>query len=274
MSAKEWALPGPATRRPIPRFPALTSPGAYLTVRGRRGAAFPQLSMMARSILSASALSIAIFTATTMSLKAAAPLELKDFRAKSSYAIGTQIGRSFKQQGVELDTKVVVAAIDDVLAGRKSPLTEAEVKDVFAELQQVLAKKAESAGTENLKKGEDYLAANGKKEGVKTTASGLQYKVLKSGTGKAPKKEDTVKVHYTGTLIDGTKFDSSVDRGEPIEFPVSGVIPGWTEALLLMKEGDKWQLAIPAKIAYGENGQGPIPANSTLLFDVELLSVK
>lgn len=248
--------------------------GPYLTLRGRKGVALPQHCMIARSILSASALSFAIFTATSMSLNAAAPLELKDFKSRSSYAIGTQIGRSFKQQGVDLDTKVVVAAIDDVLAGRKSPLSEADVKDIFAELQQVLAKKAESAGAENGKKGDEYLAANAKKEGVKTTASGLQYKVLKSGTGKSPKKEDTVKVHYTGTLIDGTKFDSSVDRGEPIEFPVSGVIPGWTEALLLMKEGDKWQLAIPAKIAYGENGQGPIPANSTLLFDVELLGVK
>jgi len=243
-------------------------------MRGWKDAVLHQHRMIARSNLAASALSLAILTATSMSLRSAEPTELKDFRARSSYAIGTQIGRSFKQQGVELDTKVVVAAIDDVLAGRKQALTEAEVKEVFNELQKVLEKKRENAGAENLKAGEDYLVANGKKAGVKSTASGLQYKVLKSGTGKTPKKEDTVKVHYTGTLIDGTKFDSSIDRGEPIEFPVGGVIPGWTEALLLMKEGDKWQLAIPAKIAYGENGQGPIPPNSTLLFDVELLGVK
>jgi FKBP-type peptidyl-prolyl cis-trans isomerase FklB len=123
--------------------------------------------------------------------------------------------------------------------------------------------------------GEAFLAENAKKEGVKTTASGLQYKVIKSGTGESPKPTDTVKVHYHGTLIDGTVFDSSVQRGEPISFPVTGVIPGWVEALQLMKVGDKWQLFIPAKLAYGARSPSPlIGPNSTLIFEVELLGIE
>ncbi len=123
--------------------------------------------------------------------------------------------------------------------------------------------------------GAAFLAANAKKDGVVTTASGLQYKVIKSGTGESPKKSDTVKVHYTGTLIDGTVFDSSVQRGEPAVFPVGAVIPGWVEALQLMKVGDKWQLVIPANLAYGENSPSPaIPANSVLIFEVELLGIE
>jgi len=123
--------------------------------------------------------------------------------------------------------------------------------------------------------GAAFLAANAKKDGVVTTASGLQYKVIKSGTGESPKKSDTVKVHYTGTLIDGTVFDSSVQRGEPAVFPVGAVIPGWVEALQLMKVGDKWQLVIPANLAYGENSPSPaIPANSVLIFEVELLDIE
>jgi FKBP-type peptidyl-prolyl cis-trans isomerase len=135
--------------------------------------------------------------------------------------------------------------------------------------------KHKAAGDKNLKEGDDFLTANGKKEGVKTLPSGLQYKVIKSGTGRSPKATDTVKVHYNGTLTDGTVFDSSVQRGEPATFPVNQVIPGWTEALQLMKEGDKWQLYIPSKLAYGEQGAGgKIGPNSALIFDVELLSIE
>ena len=128
----------------------------------------------------------------------------------------------------------------------------------------------------DLEKGEAFLKENAKKEGVKTTASGLQYKVLKEGEGKSPKATDTVKVHYKGTLIDGTEFDSSYKRGEPIEFPLNGVIPGWTEGVQLMKEGAKYQFTIPSKIGYGERGTpgGPIPPNATLIFEVELIQVK
>ena len=127
----------------------------------------------------------------------------------------------------------------------------------------------------DLEKGEAFLKENAKKEGVKTTASGLQYKVLKEGEGKSPKATDTVKVHYKGTLIDGKEFDSSYKRGEPIEFPLNGVIPGWTEGVQLMKEGAKYQFTIPSKLAYGERGAGGvIPPNATLIFEVELIQVK
>jgi FKBP-type peptidyl-prolyl cis-trans isomerase FklB len=140
-------------------------------------------------------------------------------------------------------------------------------------------KKEQPAGGSNVGAkagaGEAFLAENAKKEGVTTTASGLQYKVLKSGMGESPKVSDTVKVHYQGTLIDGTIFDSSIQRGEPISFPVNAVIPGWTEALQLMKVGDKWQLFIPARLAYGDQSPSPaIPANSVLIFEVELLGIE
>ena len=134
--------------------------------------------------------------------------------------------------------------------------------------------KAKVAGDKNLKEGETFLAENAKKDGVKSTASGLQYKVLKSGSGATPKSSDEVKVHYHGKLIDGTVFDSSVDRGEPVTFPVTGVIPGWVEALQLMKVGDKWQIYLPSKLAYGAQGAGgKIGPNAVLVFDVELLGI-
>ena len=128
----------------------------------------------------------------------------------------------------------------------------------------------------NLEKGEAFLKENSTKEGVKTTASGLQYKVLKEGKGKSPQATDTVQVHYKGTLLDGTEFDSSYKRGEPATFPLNRVIPGWTEGVQLMKEGAKYQFTIPSKLAYGEGGTpgGPIPPNATLIFEVELVSIK
>lgn len=207
-------------------------------------------------------------------------VELKDAKQKASYAIGMDIGSNFKRQDLDIDTKALAAGIADTLIG-KTQLTDAEAKQVLNDFRtQLMAKmegKQKTDADKNAKEGEIFLAVNGKKEGVKSTASGLQYKVLKAGDGqgKTPKATDTVKVHYHGTLTDGSVFDSSIERGEPATFPVNGVIPGWTEVLQLMKEGDKWQVYIPGKLAYGERGPSPkIGPNSTLVFDVELLSVE
>jgi FKBP-type peptidyl-prolyl cis-trans isomerase FklB len=204
--------------------------------------------------------------------------DLKDPKQRASYAIGVNLATNFKRQGVEVDPKALAAGLAEAVAG-KPALTEAEVRETLnnfdKEMRDKMEAKAKEAGPKNLKEGQDFLAANAKKEGVKVLPSGLQYKVIKSGTGKTPKAADSAKVHYHGTLIDGTVFDSSVQRGEPISFPVGRVIPGWTEALQLMKEGDKWQLFIPSDLAYGPNGAGgPIGPNSVLIFEVELLAVE
>ncbi len=215
--------------------------------------------------------------------KAAASGEFKDSKQKVSYTIGLDYGRNLKAQAAELDLDIDAAlkGMNDALAGSKPLLTEAEMKEAIRELQnKVTAKRAarlnemKASGPENKKKGDAFLAANKAKEGVKVTKSGLQYKVLKEGTGKSPKLTDTVRVNYKGTLIDGTQFDSSYDRGEPIEFPVDGVIKGWQEGLQLMKEGAKYQFFIPSNLAYDHEPQGPvIGPDSTLVFEVELLKV-
>ncbi len=204
--------------------------------------------------------------------------DLKEPKQRVSYSIGADIGANFKKQDLDIDVKALAAGMADALAG-KTALTDAEMRETMNKFRTEMMGKMETrqkaAGEKNLKEGEAFLAANAKKEGVKTLPSGLQYKVLKSGQGKTPKATDTVKVNYHGTLIDGTVFDSSVERGEPVTFPVNQVIPGWTEALQLMKEGDKWQLVIPGKLAYGERGAGAkIGPNSTLIFDVDLISVE
>ncbi|HAD03117.1 MAG: hypothetical protein A2091_06040 [Desulfuromonadales bacterium GWD2_61_12] len=206
-------------------------------------------------------------------------IELKDLRDKVSYSIGMNIGADFKRQGIDLDPDLIAQAIKDVIKGAPLLLTEAQVKEAITAYQKELEVKMEAKAKadleKNAKEGAAFLAENGKKEGVKTLASGLQYKVLTPGTGKKPSAADTVSVHYRGTLIDGTEFDSSFKRNEPATFPVSGVIPGWTEALQLMEEGAKWQLVIPAALAYGERGAGQqIGPNSTLIFEVELLKVQ
>lgn len=204
--------------------------------------------------------------------------DLKDPRQRASYGIGVDIASNMKKQKLDLDPKALAAGLADAFAG-KPALTPQEIRETLVEFQKREQAKAEerskSAAADNLKAGAEFLAANAKKEGVKTTESGLQYKSLKAGSGKSPKRTDTVKVHYTGTLIDGTVFDSSVERGEPISFGVGEVIPGWTEALQLMKEGDKWQVFIPSKLGYGERGAGAdIGPNATLIFEVELLAIE
>ena len=214
--------------------------------------------------------------------------DLTNPKQRTSYAIGLNIGSNLKAQDLGLDARALAAGITDALGG-KPALTAEQAHAALQQLQQdVEAKNAAEAakyadGAKNLKDGEAFLAANKTKDGVKVhpvtlpdgTTAELQYKILKSGTGDTPRKTDTVTVQYTGTLMDGTVFDSSVQRGQPATFPVSGVIPGWTEALQMMKVGDKWQLFIPSKLAYGEQSPGPkIGPNSTLIFDVELLGIE
>ena len=202
---------------------------------------------------------------------------LKDQKDKVSYSIGLQIGGTIKAQGLDVNPDLLALAIKDTLAGGKTLLTEQEAGEVMQKLQtEMMAKetaKATEGGAKNRKEGVAFLAANAKKEGVKTLPSGLQYKILKAGTGKIPKATDTVTTHYRGTFLDGKEFDSSYKRNEPASFPVSGVIAGWTEALKLMPVGSKWQLFIPSELAYGDQGQRGIPPASTLLFDIELLSI-
>lgn len=201
---------------------------------------------------------------------------------KVSYGIGLDIGRTLKQQSFEsgdLDLAKLRQGMQDALSGEKAMLTDEELSKVMMAFQQKMMAKQDSlkkqkAG-DNQKKGEEFLAKNSKEEGVVTTASGLQYKILKEGAGSKPESTSTVSVHYVGTLLDSTEFDNSVKRGQPASFQANQVIPGWTEALLNMPVGSKWKLWIPSKLAYGEQQRGPtITPNSTLVFEVELLGIE
>jgi FKBP-type peptidyl-prolyl cis-trans isomerase FklB len=212
---------------------------------------------------------------------------LKDQKDKVSYSIGMDIGRNIKRQNLDLSVDALAAGIRDILSGGKTALTDDESREVMnAYRTEMMSKQQEQAkvsAEKNRKEGEAFLAENKKKEGVKTvpiklpsgTNAELQYKVLTQGTGPKPTTNDTVITHYRGTLIDGTEFDSSYKRGEPATFPVTGVIKGWTEALLLMPVGSKWQLFIPSDLAYGASGtRGAIGPNATLIFDIELVGIQ
>lgn len=198
---------------------------------------------------------------------------------KTSYSIGLNIGLNLFEQEVKVDVASLTKGIQDGLANTKPALTETEIRTVLMNLQKEVAERQEAKrktlADKNSKDADAFLAENKTKEGVVTLPSGLQYKVIKQGTGPKPVATDTVVTHYKGTFLDGQQFDSSYDRGEPATFTVSGVIPGWTEALQLMPVGSKWQLFVPPKLAYGEKGfQNVIPPNSTLLFDIELISIQ
>ena len=200
-------------------------------------------------------------------------------KEKQSYSIGADIGNKLKSQSIDVDPDALAQGLKDAISGNKLLMTEQEIKESLSSLQKEMmekqAERTKQLSEKNKKEGDTFLAENRKKEGVKTLPSGLQYKVITEGTGKTPKAEDTVITNYRGTLIDGTEFDSSYKRGQPATFPVKGVIPGWTEALQLMKEGSKWELFIPASLAYGERGAGNlIGPYTTLIFEIELISVK
>ncbi len=204
---------------------------------------------------------------------------LQTEKDKVSYSIGVDIGNTLKRQSIDVNLDLVTRGLKDAMTGGKMLMTEEQIVETVTNFRkEMMAKQQEQAkrlGEKNKKEGEAFLEENKKKEGVQTLPSGLQYKVIKPGTGKKPKSTDTVTTHYRGTLIDGTEFDSSYKRGAPVTFPVDGVIPGWTEALQLMQEGAKWQLFLPPNLAYGERGAGhDIGPNATLIFEVELISVQ
>jgi len=203
---------------------------------------------------------------------------------KVSYMIGVDMVRRHKVSGIDLVLDECIQGIRDEFAGKSKEFSEEEKKDVTLAMESIMAERQaemiKEAGAKFKREGETFLADNKKKEGVKTTKSGLQYKVLKSGKGKSPKSSDTVTAHYKGTFIDGTEFDSSYKRGQPATMPVGRFIPGWIEALQLMKVGDKWRIMVPSKLAYGvqgmqdpQSGRHIIPPNATLIFDLELLGV-
>lgn len=201
-------------------------------------------------------------------------LDLDTDRKRFSYIVGMQVGQQIKGDNIDLDEAAFMAAIKDTVAGAKLQINPADIQATLTRIQKQreieIAKLAES----NQTAGQKFLAANKGKTGVKTLPSGVQYKVIKPGTGPSPKASNTVEVHYRGTLIDGTEFDSSYSRGQPASFPVNGVIKGWQEALQVMKEGAHWQIVVPPELAYGESGAGgAIGPNATLIFEVELLKV-
>jgi FKBP-type peptidyl-prolyl cis-trans isomerase FklB len=207
------------------------------------------------------------------------PLTLKTEKDKVSYAIGVNIGKSMRKDTVDIDPAIFSRGMKDALAGGKLLLTDDEMKAALTKLQTDLRAKQEEAmqktGEINKKAGDDFLAQNKTKPGVVALPDGLQYKILKEGTGPKPTANDSVVCNYRGTLLDGTEFDSSYKRGQPATFPVSGVIKGWTEAVQLMPVGSKWQLFLPADLAYGNRGAGQdIGPNATLIFEVELLSIQ
>jgi FKBP-type peptidyl-prolyl cis-trans isomerase FklB len=216
-----------------------------------------------------------LITAVTLWTGQALALDLDTDKKRFSYIIGMQIGQQLRNDNIELDEAAFMAAIRDVAAGNKPQLSQQELQATMQRIQQQRQAESQKIAEKNTLEGQKFLEENKKKAGVKVLPSGLQYKVIKSGSGTSPKATDTVEVNYRGTLIDGTEFDSSYSRGQPATFPVNGVIKGWQEALQAMKEGGKWQIYVPAELAYGSRGAGAkIGPNATLIFDVELLKIK
>ena len=221
----------------------------------------------------------AVKTPGVLAAKSPAALPLKTQKDKLSYAFGINLATNMKKQSVDVDPDILAQGLKDVFAGNKLLMTETEVQAVLTQLQNDVRKtqqeKSQLAADANKKTGDEFLAANKTKQGVVALPSGLQYKILQEGTGPKPLASDSVVCNYRGTLLDGTEFDSSYKRGQPATFPVNGVIKGWTEALQLMPVGSKWQLFVPAELAYAERGAGPqIGPNATLFFEVELLSIQ
>ena len=223
------------------------------------------------------ATAMALLTTIAALAQDAAP-ELKTDKDKLSYALGMNFGENFKKQGVDVDPAVFAKAFVDAFSTGKTAMSEEDMKTVLTAATQEIRKKQAAKQAEKAeqaqKDGEKFLADNKTKDSVVTLPSGLQYKILKQGTGEKPTADDTVICNYKGTLIDGTEFDASEKHGGPATFPVKGVIAGWTEALQLMPVGSKWQLFVPSNLAYGPQGPGDIGPNATLIFEVELVSIQ
>jgi len=203
---------------------------------------------------------------------------LPDAKAKESYSLGYEFGGNLKRDGVDADMDVLFSGAKDAVEGKKPQLRADEMRAALKDLREraVVEKRRryEELKARDLQEGRAFLEANKAKEGVRTLPSGLQYTVIKEGDGPSPKADDQVKIHYSGRLIDGTEFDSSYSRRTPSVITVSAVIPGWTEALQMMKAGSKWQIVVPSELGYKDRGFGHIPPNSTLIFDLELLSIE
>jgi FKBP-type peptidyl-prolyl cis-trans isomerase FklB len=204
--------------------------------------------------------------------------ELVEDKQKLGYSVGYQVGGDFRRQGFSINPEMVIQGVLDALAGSEALMTAEEMRLSLAELQKKAVaaqqKRQEELAQENLEKGKAFLAENAEREGVIKLPSGLQYRIITEGSGRTPEATDTVTVHYRGTLIDGSEFDSSYSRGEPASFQADAVIAGWKEALQLMRQGAKWQLFVPPELGYGAAGTGPIGPNSTLIFEVELISIE
>lgn len=222
---------------------------------------------------------IAASTLVTMiAPMAAAETEIKDDRDRESYSVGYQLGSNFKRQGIDVKPDSFTKGLQDALTGSSAALSKEDIEKSLMSLQQRASaaqqKLQKETSDTNLSAGKAFMDENGKKEGVVTSPSGLQYKIITEGTGAKPTLTDTVTVNYRGTLIDGTEFDSSYKRGQPAKFKLDQVVKGWTEGLQLLKQGSKAQLVIPPTLGYGERGAGPIGPNSTLIFEVELVGIE
>jgi FKBP-type peptidyl-prolyl cis-trans isomerase FklB len=223
-------------------------------------------------------IAVSMAAAISVNVSAETVKVLENDQQKVSYSFGLVLGKRMQNDLPDLNVDLFMQGVKDAMENKAGLLTDDQVADVLAkfqrDMQQEQMEKVQKIADENSKVGSDFLAKNKQKEGVVTLESGLQYKILKEGKGPQPGADDVVKVHYTGSLINGEVFDSSVERGEPVTFPLNGVIAGWTEALQLMPTGSKWQLYIPSNLAYGANGNRSIGPNETLLFDVELLGIE
>ena len=271
---------GPECENAYMLKPTLTSWSLTLLLVAGTGAAIAQSGSSSQTQAPPAAPQPKTQSPTGSDQAASSNSPFKTNKEKASYALGMNVGTSLHRQSVDIDPDLFAQGLKDAISGKKPLITEEEGRAALTQLQNDVrtqqAQRMKEEGNANKKAGDAYLAANKAKPGVVTLPSGLQYKILKEGTGPKPTATDTVECNYTGTLINGTEFDSSAKHGGPAKFPVNGVIKGWTEALQLMPVGSKWQLFIPSDLAYGERGtpDGSIGPNSTLVFDVELLSIE